>query len=123
MEGITGIAYVHLQDDYKDMTLAGKAASGHIAGVINPARRNRRNFWVNPALPPDAEAWFTGATSVPGSWWPAWTSWLSDRAGAKVPAPRQAARSTDTRPPPCSNRNGENWFALVDPIIPVGSTI
>jgi polyhydroxyalkanoate synthase len=62
------------------------AASGHIAGVINPARRNRRNFWVNPALPPDAEAWFAGATSVPGSWWPDWSSWLAEYGGAQAAA-------------------------------------
>ena len=37
MEGITGIAYVHLQDDYKDMTLAGKAASGYIEVPLRPA--------------------------------------------------------------------------------------
>ena len=37
MEGITGIAYVHLQDDYKDMALAGKAASGHIEVPLRPA--------------------------------------------------------------------------------------
>ncbi len=62
------------------------AASGHIAGVINPARRNRRNFWVNAALPPDAEAWLTGATAVPGSWWPDWTGWLAAYGGARVAA-------------------------------------
>jgi phospholipid/cholesterol/gamma-HCH transport system substrate-binding protein len=30
MEGITGIAYVHLQDNFKDMTPAQKAASGFV---------------------------------------------------------------------------------------------
>lgn len=37
MEGITGIAYVHLQDDYKDMALAGKAASGFVELPLKPA--------------------------------------------------------------------------------------
>lgn len=37
MEGITGIAYVHLQDDYKDMALAGKAASGYVEIPLRPA--------------------------------------------------------------------------------------
>ena len=37
MEGITGIAYVHLLDDYKDMQLAGKAASGVVEMPLKPA--------------------------------------------------------------------------------------
>jgi phospholipid/cholesterol/gamma-HCH transport system substrate-binding protein len=37
MEGITGLAYVHLLDDYKDMALAGKAASGHVEVPLRPA--------------------------------------------------------------------------------------
>ena len=37
MEGITGIAYVHLLDDYKDMAPAGKAASGLVEMPLRPA--------------------------------------------------------------------------------------
>jgi phospholipid/cholesterol/gamma-HCH transport system substrate-binding protein len=37
MEGITGIAYVHLQDNYKDMALAEKAASGFVELPLKPA--------------------------------------------------------------------------------------
>jgi len=37
MEGITGIAYVHLQDDYKDMALAAKADSGFVELPLKPA--------------------------------------------------------------------------------------
>jgi phospholipid/cholesterol/gamma-HCH transport system substrate-binding protein len=37
MEGITGIAYVHLLDDYKDMQLAPKAADGVAEVPLRPA--------------------------------------------------------------------------------------
>jgi phospholipid/cholesterol/gamma-HCH transport system substrate-binding protein len=37
MEGITGIAFVHLQDDYKNMEPAAKAASGLVEVPLRPA--------------------------------------------------------------------------------------
>lgn len=62
-------------------------ASGHIAGVINPATKNRRSHWVNddPALP-DAGRWLSNATEIPGSWWPRWAEWLKQYAGGEVAA-------------------------------------
>jgi polyhydroxyalkanoate synthase len=64
------------------------AASGHIAGVVNPVHPQKRNFWTAPdaPLPADADAWFAGAQSHPGSWWPHWTAWLSAYGGGEVPA-------------------------------------
>ena len=63
-------------------------ASGHIAGVINPASKNKRSYWVNDKLTADAEKWFIEAKEVPGSWWPEWGSWLANRAGERIPAPK-----------------------------------
>jgi polyhydroxyalkanoate synthase len=60
-------------------------ASGHIAGVINPPAKKKRNYWTGD-LAADAGAWLDGAQSVDGSWWPAWTGWLAKHAGAKVAA-------------------------------------
>ena len=64
-------------------------ASGHIAGVINPPAKRKRNHWTAD-LAPDAQAWLASAQSVEGSWWPAWSDWLRAHAGALVAAPRQA---------------------------------
>jgi polyhydroxyalkanoate synthase subunit PhaC len=61
-------------------------ASGHIAGVINPASRNRRNYWVNGKLRKDPDAWLGAAESRPGSWWPHWMAWLGTHAGARIAA-------------------------------------
>jgi polyhydroxyalkanoate synthase subunit PhaC len=67
------------------------AASGHIAGVINPASKNKRNFWTGgPALAEAADAWLEGASRQPGSWWTHWIDWLAARSEVRVPAPAAA---------------------------------
>ena len=74
-------------------------ASGHIAGVINPPAKNKRNYWITPtrALDADADAWFDGAEKVPGSWWPAWYEWLAPHGGTKVNA-RKKLGNAEYRP-------------------------
>ncbi len=62
------------------------AASGHIAGVVNPPDGGKYSHWINPDLPPDAEEWFKGATEIAGSWWPDWHRWVSGLAKEQVPA-------------------------------------
>jgi polyhydroxyalkanoate synthase len=64
-------------------------ASGHIAGVINPPAKLKRNFWVAPeggGTPADPDAWFEAAEKVPGSWWPTWYEWLAPNGGTQVNA-------------------------------------
>jgi len=65
------------------------AASGHIAGVVNPPDSGKYNHWINEDLPPDPEAWLAGATEIAGSWWPDWHRWIlshdKKQVAARVP--------------------------------------
>ncbi len=61
-------------------------ASGHIAGVINPAKKNKRNYWTGGTLTNDPDQWLASAQSVSGSWWPNWSAWLARHGGAMLPA-------------------------------------
>ncbi|MDH5265078.1 MAG: class I poly(R)-hydroxyalkanoic acid synthase [Betaproteobacteria bacterium] len=61
-------------------------ASGHIAGSINSAAKNKRSHWVNDRLGPDADKWFAQSTEKPGSWWVPWAAWLKPHAGKLVAA-------------------------------------
>jgi polyhydroxyalkanoate synthase len=62
------------------------AASGHIAGVVNPPESHKYHHWVNDKNPPSPEDWLASATQHPGSWWPEWAKWIADFGGEKVPA-------------------------------------
>jgi polyhydroxyalkanoate synthase subunit PhaC len=64
-------------------------ASGHIAGVVNPAGKNKRSYWLGEGggYPADAGQWLAGAREHPGSWWPAWSGWLAGHSGGMRAAP------------------------------------
>jgi polyhydroxyalkanoate synthase len=72
-------------------------ASGHIAGVVNPAAKKRRSHWTGTPYPTDPEQWFSKATEHPGSWWPLWSQWLAKHGGGSRKAPAKAG-STKYKP-------------------------
>ena len=80
-------------------------ASGHVAGVINPAAKNRRSYWAaerHEEHPQDPEAWLQSAAERTGSWWPQWAAWLGQYRGGKRKAPKKqgSARHKAIEPAP-----------------------
>jgi len=62
-------------------------ASGHIAGVINPAAKNKRSHWLRDGAAASPAAWLDSAGEQAGSWWGAWSAFLQQHGGADVDAP------------------------------------
>jgi polyhydroxyalkanoate synthase len=62
------------------------AASGHIAGMINPPAANKYEYWTNEDQPLDPDAWLEGAEQHAGSWWLDWQNWIAGYQGAEVAA-------------------------------------
>ena len=60
------------------------AASGHIAGVVNPPSAGRYRYWTNDDAPESLDAFIEGAQEHPGSWWPHWLEWLMTQDDAEV---------------------------------------
>jgi len=80
-------------------------ASGHIAGSINSAIRNRRSYWADGSAQADsAENWLASATEHPGSWWIDWSKWLGAFKGGSRRAPTQLG---DAAHPPIEAAPGQ----------------
>ena len=64
---------------------------GHNAGILSEPGHPGRHFRVATQRHGDQyvdpETWIAANAPRPGSWWPAWTSWLSERSGAPVVPP------------------------------------
>ena len=82
------------QSAYRSVNLLGGdvsfvlGASGHIAGVVNPASKNRRSYWTADALtaehhPAEATEWLEQSAETAGSWWPVWSAWLAQHKGGE----------------------------------------
>ncbi len=62
------------------------AASGHIAGVVNPPDQRKYGHYDNAKLPKKPDDWLASATFHDGSWWPTWEKWVARHGGGMVPA-------------------------------------
>ena len=62
------------------------AASGHIAGVVNPPGQGKYGHWENAKLPKSPDDWLKTATYDNDSWWPSWEKWIGKYAGGEVAA-------------------------------------
>jgi polyhydroxyalkanoate synthase subunit PhaC len=90
---------------YRTLHLLGGAdktfvlgASGHIAGVINPASKKRRSHWVSRGeYPAQPQQWLEKAKERQGSWWPLWSDWLQKHSGGTRKA---AAKTGSAKYPP-----------------------
>ncbi len=73
---------------YKGPVTFVLAASGHIAGVVNPPAAGKYCHWIGDgkAYPKKPEAWLETAQQHPGSWWPEWAKWISAYSDGQVPA-------------------------------------
>lgn len=63
------------------------SSSGHIQSIVNPPTNPKAKYFLNSALPEDAEAWIKTATEHAGSWWEHWSRWYAKHGGGEVPAP------------------------------------
>ena len=61
-------------------------ASGHVAGIINPASKGKRSHWIGAKLAADPGQWLAVGEERPGSWWTDWSAWLEGFGGERVKA-------------------------------------
>ncbi len=69
------------------------AASGHVAGVINPPAKKRRSHWLNDDVSGDSDAWLDKAVEHQGSWWGDWDAWLKRHSTGTIAAPAEAGNA------------------------------
>jgi polyhydroxyalkanoate synthase subunit PhaC len=66
-----------------DYVLTG---SGHIAGVVNPPKSKKYQYWTGGKPAGSLEHWMEKATEHAGSWWPHWQQWILAQGDRRVKA-------------------------------------
>jgi class II poly(R)-hydroxyalkanoic acid synthase len=71
------------------------STSGHVAAMVNPPGHAKAAFQTTPdhsPNPADPREFLAAAQTVPGSWWPDYSSWLAGRSGGQKKSPGQLGR-------------------------------
>ncbi len=71
------------------------STSGHVAAMVNPPGNAKAAFQTAPdhsPNPADPREFLAAAQTVPGSWWPDYSSWLAGRSGGQKKSPGQLGR-------------------------------
>jgi len=74
--------------------------SGHIAGVVNPPRSKKYQFWTGGKPEGSLEDWLAKASETPGSWWPHWQTWIEkqDKRRTKARKPGKGTKVLGNAP-------------------------
>jgi len=95
---------------YRSVGLLGGAkkfvlgASGHIAGIVNPAAGGKRSFWFSENSSEDPDHWLAQAQEERGSWWPQWSRWLEEFRGGTRESPAQTGSAQHAAIEPAPGR-------------------
>jgi polyhydroxyalkanoate synthase len=64
------------------------STSGHIQALVNPPGNPKAAYRAGPADAEDPAQWVESAQKFSDSWWPDYVSWLAERSGPEVDAPK-----------------------------------
>jgi polyhydroxyalkanoate synthase len=85
------------ENAYRSVQLFGGArrfvlsTSGHIQALVNPpGPASRASYRVTDDVSPSAEDFLERTSTVAGSWWSDYDSWLAQRSGERKPAPSRS---------------------------------
>ena len=90
------------------------AASGHIAGIVNPPAAGKGWHIAGGNAAADAQGWRSKAQQRDGSWWEHWFAFLAKHGGGKVAAPQRAG---NVRYPPLEDAPGR-YVSMPRPRLP-----
>ena len=66
--------------------------SGHMQAILNPPGNPKAKYFKSKSgkkPPAEVEKWLADTEEVAGSWWPLWTTWVKERSGKEIEAPKQ----------------------------------